>query len=151
MTLISDGQGNTLGKVGSKIIRNPLPVAAVTPGTVRPCMLSMWGLGRYAKRNSDYNFLENEDGMLVLDGELLAQLDTYTIAGIELIQEFEKTLNRVSELAVNMAYYNAIHGEISAIELLSGIEEMRNAALKSEEIIRDDFPSEYKREMKETT
>jgi hypothetical protein len=63
--------------------------------------------------------------------------DGYFFGAVEIMWEFENTLNRVADLAVQMAYHNELHGSTPISGRLIGAEEMSIVAMKTEEYIRD--------------
>ena len=148
MTLINDGAGNTLGSMGDKIIMNPLPLSGVEPGSFKPCVFAWLHLLRFAKRDPDNSYLEDEHGELILDEERLARLDSYQMAGLDLIKRFQAALNIAAELGINLGYCYAVHDDITLSDLLCGVEEMREAADAAEKHLREVFPSEYEAAVK---
>lgn len=143
MTLINDGAGNTLGKVGDRIISNPLPLSGVEPGSFKPCKFSWLHLTQSAKRDASDDLLEDDDGSLSLDEEWLASLDTYQMGGVDLIIRFEEAVNLAAELAVNLGYYYAVHDDVSLPDLISGVQAMQDAAKAAEQRLKDVFPAAY--------
>ncbi|MCT0218229.1 hypothetical protein KQ304_04310 [Synechococcus sp. CS-1329] len=137
MTFLTDSQVNSLSKSGDTTEKDLSPVSKVKEDSFRPCRLSEGELRRYIKHDCESGIHGDDGEMFIYEDYVMEAYDGYFFAGIDLMLEFEEALNRVADLAVQMAYHNAVHGNTPILGELSGVEEMSNAAMKAEEYIRE--------------
>lgn len=136
MTMINDGEGFSIGKVGNKAVVDPLLMSGIDAESFRPCQLGWW-------KRLDI-MLPDGNGDFIECPEKIAQLDMYELQGIELAEQFQEAVNRAAGLAVNLACYHAIHNDRCAvIRLRTGVEEMIEAAKAADALIREQFPEQY--------
>ena len=136
MTMINDGEGFSIGKVGNKAVVDPLPMSGIDPEGFRPCQLGWWKRLDIMRPDDNGDFIECP--------ELIAQLDIYDLQGIELAEQFQEAVNQAAGLAVNLAYCYVVHNDRCAvIELRTGVEEMIEAAKAADALIREQFPKLY--------
>jgi hypothetical protein len=137
MTFLNDSQENSLNKIGDKTEMDLSPVAKVKEDSFRPSRFSERELSPYLKPDCEFGIHKDDAKMLIFEDYVYETYDVYFFGAIEIMFEFENALNRVAELAVQMAYHNAVHGNTPILEQLSGVEEMSIAAMKTEEYIRE--------------
>ena len=137
MTFLTDSQVKSLSKIGNKTQKDLSPVAKVKQDSFRPCSFSEVELSLYFKPDSESGIHGDDVKMFIFEDYVFEAYDGYFFGAIEIMFEFENALNRVADLAVQMAYHNAVHGNTPIPGLLSGVKEMSIVAIKTEEYIRE--------------
>ena len=137
MTFLNDSQENSLSTIGDKTEKDLSPVAKVKQGSFRPCRFREGELARYFKHDCESGIHGDDDKMFIFKDYVFEFYDGYFFGAVEIMWEFENTLNRVADLAVQMAYHNELHGSTPISGRLIGAEEMSIVAMKTEEYIRD--------------